>query len=602
MIRRELQDVTRDVAAVAMGFLPADLIITNGRLVNVNTAQILDGTDIAVKHGFIVLVGNADHVLRDEKTVVVDAKSRYLVPGFIDSHMHVESTMVDIRSFAAGVLPHGTTTICPDNHEITNVFGLKAVELFHRAAEGLPLKVYLAMPVCVPSIPGFEDAGAVITAEDVSRAYKEGLAQLQCEQMNFPGVIYGDPITHAITAASLKAGVILTGHYASLELNKGLNAFVASGMNACHEYTTAESALRKAQLGMYPQQRYGTAWLDMQETIKAITENPGIDTRFFSMVTDDVTPATVEHVGHLVHAVRDAIKQGVNPITAIQMVTINTAQLLEKARYIGTISPGRAADILIVGDLVNVVIDEVYADGVLVAKDGKMVVQFPEYQYPSWALNSIHLDKLSDKDFFIPAQKKSTVRVMRMFPGMVHTVEEHVELVPVDGGLRSDTTRDIVKIGVFYRHERKDGAHGTRGLGFMTGAALKPHCAFASTVSHDCHNLMVLGTDDCAMALAGNAVIEAGGGMAVVVDGKLDAVMPLPLAGLMTLETIGVAARQIGEVEAGIKRTGCQADSVEMTFSLLGLIVLEELHLSNRGLVSLKPGEQPKFVDLVVES
>jgi len=183
MIRRELQDVTRDVAAVAMGFLPADLIITNGRLVNVNTAQILDGTDIAVKHGFIVLVGNADHVLRDEKTVVVDAKSRYLVPGFIDSHMHVESTMVDIRSFAAGVLPHGTTTICPDNHEITNVFGLKAVELFHRAAEGLPLKVYLAMPVCVPSIPGFEDAGAVITAEDVSRAYKEGWAQLQGEQM-----------------------------------------------------------------------------------------------------------------------------------------------------------------------------------------------------------------------------------------------------------------------------------------------------------------------------------------------------------------------------------------------------------------------------------
>lgn len=602
MMRKELQDVTRDVAAVAMGFLPADLIITNGRLVNVNTAQILDGTDIAVKHGFIVLVGNADHVLRDEKTVVVDAKSRYLVPGFIDSHMHVESTMVDIRSFAAGVLPHGTTTICPDNHEITNVFGLKAVELFHRAAEGLPLKVYLAMPVCVPSIPGFEDAGAVITAEDVSLAYKEGWAQLQGEQMNFPGVIYGDPVTHAITAASLKAGVILTGHYASLELNKGLNAFVACGMNACHESTTAESALRKAQLGMYPQQRYGTAWLDMPETIKAITGNPGIDTRFFSMVTDDVTPATVEHVGHLVHAVRDAIKQGVNPITAIQMVTINAAQLLEKARYIGTISPGRAADILIVSDLVNVVIDEVYADGVLVAKDGKMVVQFSEYQYPSWALNSIHRDKLSDKDFFIPAQKKSTVRVMRMFPGMVHTVEEHVELVPVDGGLRSDTTRDIVKIGVFYRHERKDVAHGTRGLGFMTGATLRPNCAFASTVSHDCHNLMVLGTGDCAMALAGNAVIEAGGGMAVVVDGKLDAVMPLPLAGLMTLETVGVAARQIGEVEAGIKRAGCQADSVEMTFSLLGLIVLEELHLSNRGLVSLKPGEQPKFVDLVVES
>lgn len=598
--RKALYEVTRDITAVAMGFLPADLIIKNGKLINVNTAQVQEGIDIAVKHGFIALVGNADHVLTDKDTKVVDAKGRYLAPGFIDSHMHVESTMVDIRSFAAGILPHGTTTICPDNHEITNVFGLRAVELFHKAAEGLPLKVYLAMPVCVPSIPGFEDAGATITAEEVAKAYDEGWAQMQGEQMNFPGIIYGDPNTHAITAASLKAGIILTGHYASLELNKGLNAFVGAGMNACHESTTAEATLKRAQLGIYPQQRYGTAWLDMPNTIKAMTENPGIDTRFFSMVTDDVTPATVAYEGHLVRVVRDAIKQGVNPVVAIQMVTINTAQLLEKARYIGTISPGRAADILILSDLVNVTIDEVYADGMLVAKDGKMAVNFSHYEYPDWALKSMHLKKLSAKDFAIPADGKKKVRVMRVYPGMVHTTEEIIEISPVDGSLPSDPSRDIAKIAIFYRHQEKEGLTGTKGLGFMTGATLKPKTAFASTVSHDCHNLMVLGTDDESMAVAGNALIESGGGFAVVVGGKLEAIMPLPLAGLMTLEPVETAAKQVRAVEDAIKKAGCPADSVEMTLSLLGLIVLEELHLSNKGLVELKPGQPPKFVDLVV--
>ena len=600
--RKALYEVTRDITAVAMGFQPADLIIKNGKLINVNTAQVQPGIDVAIRHGFIALVGNADHVLIDENTTVLDAKGRYLAPGFIDSHMHVESTMVDIRSFAAGILPHGTTTICPDNHEITNVFGLKAVELFHKASEGLPLKVYLAMPVCVPSISGFEDAGATITAEEVAKAYAEGWAQMQGEQMNFPGIIYGDPNTHAITAASLKAGVILTGHYASLELNKGLNAFIGAGMNACHESTTAEATLKRAQLGMYPQQRYGTAWLDMPNTIKAVTENPGMDTRFFSMVTDDVTPATVAYEGHLVRVVRDAIKQGVNPITAIQMVTINTAQLLEKARYIGTISPGRAADILILSDLVNVTIDEVYADGVLVAKDGKMAVEFTQYDYPEWALKSIHLNKLTTKDFMIPASKTEKVRVMRVYPGMVHTTEEHVELTPKDGGLQSDQSRDIAKIAILYRHQEKEGLTGSKGLGFMTGATLKPRTAFASTVSHDCHNLLVLGTDDECMALAGNALIDAGGGFAVVVDGKLEAMMALPLAGLMTLDPVETAAKQVCLVEDAIKKAGCPADSVEMTLSLLGLIVLEELHLSNKGLVELKPGQPPRFVDLVVEA
>lgn len=600
--RKMLFEVTQDLAAVAMGTQPADMIIRNGKLVNVNTATIQEGMDVVVRHGLIALVGNADHVMADENTRIVDAGGRYLVPGFVDSHMHVESTMVDLPSFAAGILPHGTTTIAPDNHEMTNVFGLKAVELFKQSAKGLPLKVLVAMPVCVPSIPGFEDAGATITAEETARAYQEGWADVQGEQMNFPGVIYGDPNVHAITAAGLKAGKVLTGHYASLELNAGLNAFIASGLTACHESTTAEGALRKAELGMYAQMRYGTAWLDLPNLLPAILENPDMDTRLFTMVTDDVTPATVAEEGHLVRVLRKAIELGLPPIKAIQMVTINPAQLLEKARWIGSISPGRAADILLVSDLEKVSIDQVYSDGVLVAENNHLVVELPRYAYPDWALHSMHLNPLTGKDFDIPAGDDPVkVRVIRVVPGMVFTQEALVEMTPTNGKLEADPSRDLAKIGIFYRHQPREGLTGTRGLGFVTGVQLKPGSAYASTVSHDCHNLLVVGTDNAAMTLAANELIKQGGGIAIVVDGKLETVMPLPLAGLMSLEPVEVAARQVNEVERALKKAGCPYDSFEMTLSLLGLIVIEELHLSNKGLVALKPATPPAFVDLLVK-
>lgn len=599
--RKILYEVTQDIVATAMGREPADLIIRNGRLVNVNVARIQDGIDIAVRHGIIAFVGKGDHLVVGENTKVVDAGGRFLVPGFIDTHDHVESSMVDVRSFAAGILPAGTTTIACDNHELTNVFGVRAVELFHQAAEGLPLKVMVAMPVCVPSIPGFEDAGATITASEVTQAYREGWAQLQGEQMNFPGIIYGDPLCHSITAASLEAGVILTGHYASLELAKGLPAFIAAGITACHEGTTAESGMRRAELGCYAQQRYGTAWLDMPQTIKAITENPGLDTRFFTMVTDDVTPATIAGYGHLDRVVRDAIAQGVSPMLAIQMVTINAAQLLEKSRWIGTISPGRSADILIVSDLVKVTIDQVFADGVLVAEHGRMCVAFSKHTYPDWALNSVHLAPTTIKDFHIPAEKPTKVRVMRLFPGKVHTVEEFHTINPVEGSLQADPTRDLAKVAVFYRHEPKQGLTGTKGLGFVTGLNFKPNVAYASTISHDCHNLLVVGTDDQAMAMAANELIQADGGIVLVVDGKVDSILPMPLGGLMALESVEKTAKMLQLIEESFKKAGCDYDAIEMTLSLLGLIVLEELHLSNKGYVELKPGQMPKFVDLVAD-
>lgn len=600
--RKNLSTVTKNLSAVAMGRLPADLFIRNGKLVNVNVGYVQEHVDVAVKDGFIAFVGDGSHIKTDTHTRIVDANNRYLVPGFIDSHMHIESSMIDPVTFTKGVLPHGVTCICPDNHEITNVFGLKAVELFHKISIDLPIKFLLAMPVCVPSIPGFEDAGSTIGPEDVKKAYDEGWAQLQGEQMNFPGLLFSDDFVHSINSTTLNSGMCNTGHYSSNENNKGLNAFASCGINGCHEVSTKEGTLRRAELGVYPQMRYATAWQDLPNCVKAYTDNPGIDTRMFVMVTDDVTPTTIINDGQLLNVVRKAIKCGVPPVKAVQFVTINAAQMLEKSRWIGSISPSRAADILIVSDLAEMIIDEVYCDGVLVAKEGKLTVDISPYKYPEWALNSVHLDSLKNEDFIIKApegKNEVVVRAMKLNDGEFLPIECETKMNVVNGCLQSDYKRDICKVFMFYRHTIEN-AKGTKGCGFLTGVHFKENCAFASTVTHDCHNLLVVGTNDESMKIAANKVIEVHGGMCVVIDNKVQSVMPMPLAGLMSLENLEVAAEQVTSIEEALEKAGCKSRWFEMTFSVLGLVCVPQLHISNRGLVKLNDGEQPKIVDLIV--
>lgn len=597
------QFITQDLAAVAMGRKPADLILKNGRLVDVCTARIRQGCDLVVYKGYIALVGDASHILTHEKTLVLDVTDKYLCPGLIDSHMHVESSMVDLRAFAAGVLPQGTTTICPDIHEITNVLGMDAVRLFQESGADLPLKVLTAMPVCVPSLPGMEDGGAAISPQDVKQAYDSGLAVLQGEQMNFPGVIFGDEPVHETIRHGLERGKVLTGHYAGEDLNAGLNAYIASGMTADHETTTARGALARAGLGMYVQQRYGSAWLDLPNLITAVTENPGIDTRFFTLVTDDVTPETIVQEGHLVRVLRKAVSLGLAPITALQMVTLNAAQLLEKSRWIGSLTPGRAADILVVDNLTDFIVEQVFCDGIKVAEKGKMVTPVSCFPYPDWAVKTMHLDLLASSDFSItgPAGASSVeVRVIGLVPGRVHTLSQSRKMPVINGWLKADPENDIAKAGMFFRHKPLGMAAGSRGLGFVSGTGFKPGTAYASTVSHDCHNLLVVGTDEDAMVLAANTLIESGGGLAVVSHNQVTALLPLPLGGLMSLDSIEETAVRVSSIEQALRQIGCPHPAFEMTMSLLGLVVLGELRLSNRGLVEMKEGEAPGFVDLIL--
>lgn len=595
--------ITKELVAVAMGRTPADLIIKGGTLVNVLTGELENKVDVAIYKGFIACVGDCSGLPTDETTKLIDASNKYIVPGLIDSHMHVESSMVDLRSLAAGVLVHGTTTICPDIHEMTNVFGLKAVELFHETSKDLPLKVLTAMPVCVPSISGMENGGAEIHADDVEKAYQSGWASLQGEQMNFPGVIFGDDHVHAITAKGLEADKVMTGHYASPDLGNGLNAFISAGLTACHESTSAEEAYAKASRGINVQMRYGSAWLDLPNLVPAFLDRPEMDTRMFTIVTDDMSAATITEEGHLVRALRKAIECGVPPITAIQMCTINSAQLLEKQRWIGSVSPGKAADVLLVDDLNDFNVESVLCDGVLVAEHGNLLVDIEKYDYPQWAVNSVYIDKLTEDDFKVeyPAEQPSVqARSIRIFPGEVLTKEEIVQLPVRNGLVDADPGNDIVKLAVFYRHEAQIDEQDRKAFSFLRGTTFKGECAYASTVAHDCHNLLVIGTDDENMAIAANELKMSGGGIVVVKDKRVLAKIELPFAGLMSTKSIDSAAADLKKVQKAVHEIGCTHPSIEMTISLLGLIVLPELHLSNKGLVELKDGNPPKFVDLFV--
>ena len=597
--------VTADLAAVAMGRKAGDLVIRNIQLINVHLGNVEANTDLVAYKGIIAFIGDTGTYPTDRETVIIDGRGHFLLPGLIDSHMHVESSMVDPVSFAAAVLPQGTTTICPDIHEMTNVLGLKAVELFHEKTRDLPLNVLTAMPVCVPSLPGMEDGGALINADNVRESYEKGWAALQGEQMNFPGVIFGNPESHAIGAEGLKADIVMTGHYSSPDMEGGLNAFIASGMTACHESTTAEEALAKAGRGMNVQMRYGSAWLDLPNLAPALTENPELDSRFFTLVTDDVTSRTIIEEGHLVRVLREAVRQGIPPLKAIQMATINAAQLLGMDRWIGSLAPGRSADMILVDNLMDFTVKKVFSAGKLRAENGSLTEEIPPAEYPGWALNTMHLSHRGEEDFTVEAPQDNDggpvgVRVIELFPGMVFTREKSALLIPKAGVLFPDTSMDLAQLTMFYRHEQPVSPENRKSHAFVSGLSLLPGTAYASTVSHDCHNLLVLGTDRKAMTLAANTLIECGGGLAVVKDGEVLAHMALPFAGLMSLKSATEAAKNLTEIELALKEAGSPHASVEMTISLLGLVVLPELHLSNRGLVRLKDGNPPELVSLFI--
>jgi adenine deaminase len=572
--RRPLSEVARELTAVCMGRRPADLIVRNGRLVSVHTREVLDGIEVAVAEGRVAMFGDCTHTVGPE-TQSIDAEGAYLVPGLIDTHLHVESVMVTVTRFAEAVLPRGTTTVFIDNHEMANVFGLEGMRWFLEEGRRLPLKVFLTVPSCVPALPGFEDSGATLGLAEIREALGwEGVAGLG-EMMNMPGVIEGDAQMHAEIAATLERGLPVTGHWSLAgQRDHRLQAYIAAGIDSCHETTTREDALAKLRAGMWVQFREGSTFRDVAALARVVTED-GVDPRHCLLVTDDVLPDTVATDGHMDRVVRRAIEEGIDPLVAIQMATVNGAEYFGKRHDLGSIAPGRLADILFVEDL-----RDFRPHRVLV--DGQPPGEFPGYEYPREAYASIRLARpVTAVDFRIPAEgERALVRAIGVASGTVTTENVVVEAPVVGGEVPASPELDLAKAASIERH----GGPGTIGLGFITGLGLT-RGAVGSTVAHDNHNVLVAGMSDADMVFAVEQLVEAGGGMIAVADGEVLALVELPIAGLVSDRPVAELADKAHSLSEAYKDLGSAVEGPEMIFSFLSLGVIPALRLTNRGLV-----------------
>jgi len=592
--RTKLEEVTKLLVSTALGMEKADLVVRGGNLVNVNSGELLENVDVAVKKDRIALIGRADHTIGN-KTTVIDATDKYLTPGFLDGHVHIESSMVTATQFAKAVLPHGTTGVFIDPHEIANVFGLKGVKLMLDEARNLPLKVFVCVPSCVPAAPNFEASGSEINPADVGEAIKWEEVVGLGEVMNYPGVLHCDEKMHEEIRITLRANKVVEGHSDGL-LDTELAAYAAAGITSCHESTRKIDGVQRLRLGLYTMMREGSAWRDVAEVIKCVTEQR-LDTRHAILVTDDRHPETLTTQGHVDDVVRRAIEEGVDPITAVQMATLNTAEHFKVSRDIGSVAPSKCADILILDSLSKVSVDTVIADGVVVAKQGRMLVDLAPPKYPDFVKRSIHLKRqLTAEDFVVKApieEGKVKVHVIGVVEAKVFTKHLQEELPVEKGKVQLSVGKDIAKVAVVERHKLT----GNIGLGFVSGFGFKEG-AVASSVAHDSHNLLVLGMNDHDMAVAVNKLAEVGGGMTAVKKGETTGMVELPIAGLMSDEPVEKVSEHVEKLYKAWVALGCTMASPFMTMSLLALPVLPELRITDKGLVDT---QKFQFVNLFIK-
>ena len=581
---RSWAEVAPRLIAVAAGREQADRVFRNCKLVNVQTREVLDGWQVAIAEGRFAYVGaDASHCI-GEDTEIFDVNGRYLIPGLCDGHMHIESGMLTPAEFAAAVIPHGTTTMFTDPHEIANVLGLEGVRMMHDEALMQPVNIFTQMPSCAPSAPGLETTGFEISAEDVAEAMGwPGIIGLG-EMMNFPGVINGDTQMLAEMAETMNAGKTVGGHYASPDRGPAFSAYVAGGAADDHEGTTEEDALARVRNGMRSMMRLGSAWYDVETQITAITER-GIDPRNFILCTDDCMAETLVNDGHMNRVVRHAIDCGCDPLIALQMATINTATHFGLERELGSIAPGRRADMIITSDLKTLPIEHVIARGKTVAKNGKITVDCPHYDWPDSARQTVHLGKpLEEKDFDILAPKgKNTVmtRVIGVVENQAPTKALNFELPVIEGCVKA--SGDVCQIALVERHR----ATGHVSNGFVSGFGYTGNMSIASTVAHDSHHMIVVGTSHADMALAANRLGEVGGGVTVFKDGQELALVELPIGGLMSDQPAAEVAGRAAKMIESMVACGCNLNNAYMQHSLLALVVIPELRISDLGLVDV---------------
>ncbi|HJB47969.1 MAG TPA: amidohydrolase family protein [Candidatus Olsenella excrementigallinarum] len=582
-----LWECNDELVRVAQGERPADLVIRHASLVSVTTHEILPDTDIAVACGRVAYLGLGEHTAEHcigQDTVVVDASGLYAAPGLMDSHIHVESAMIGVSEYARAVVPHGTTGIFCDPHEVGNVRGLPGVRAMFEDARRVPLKAMMTPPSCVPAVTGVEDTGAEVTAADIADSMTWDNVVALGEMMNFPGILACEGNAIDEVRATLAADRVVTGHFPSPDRDRALSAYVASGVSSCHESGSFDEVLAKLRMGMYVQLRQGSAWLNLPGYLPQLVAS-GVDTRLCLLCSDDNHPHTLVDEGHMDRILRECVRLGLDPVTALQMATINCAEYFGLARDLGSVTPGKCADIVLLDDLEGFVARKVFIDGELVAEDGRALFSVEPYAWPDFMTHTMNLGFTPTADTFrIPVDLPdgtARVRAMAIDPGDTLTHSIVAEVPVTDGSLQADPENDVLKVAVFDRHH---GAEGTRAFGFVTGFGI--HGALAQTVSHDAHNLLVMGDNDEDMALAAATLAECGGGEVAVADGRVLALVELPVCGLMSTERVEVVAEKVARARAAWEQMGCAMPSPFMTMGVMSLACVPELRLTNRGYVN----------------
>ena len=577
---------------VALGKRPADIVVKNGKLVNVLTREIYD-CDIAVANGKIASVGSVPAAAVGPDTKVIDAKGMYLAPGFLDAHIHIESSMLSYTEFAKMVVKHGTTAVATDLMEVTIVSGIEGMKEVLAESKNTPVKLYYPIPAFMEE-NGIQTTGSTLYTTMIDELVKLPEAVGLAEVLVPPILAESPASAHMLELA--KANHISAEGHAPAVMGEALNAYVSAGVTSDHESTNKEEALAKLRAGLHVLMREGSASTDLRPCLKAITE-AGVDTRYCSMVSDDIDALHISRLGHLDNKVRIAVSEGVDPVTAIQMVTINPAENFHIQDQVGSITPGKIADIVFLSSLEECKVESVIANGELVVENGALVKELPAPNYSDLLRGTVKLSKvITGEDLVLKVDPKYTTAKVHVIGAQHDTLLTdalEAELPVVDGVIRPDVANDVLYISCVERY----GKNGSVGKSFIRNFGLKSG-AIAISVGHDHHNISVVGVDPEDMAAAVNRIQELQGGLVLVNEGKVLAEIPLPICGLLSdLDGETVADKLDGMITV-LRSLGCNVPSPNITLSFITLIFIPCFGITDQGLFDVR---EFRIIDPIIE-
>jgi adenine deaminase len=557
---------------IARGVMPADLVLHNARLVNVCSGECYLA-DVAIAHGRVVGISEPDGSYRGHEER--NLEGRWLAPGLIDGHMHIESTMLVLSEFARIVTPRGVTVVILDPHEFANVMGVDGIRYVLESGRSLPLTTYVTLPSCVPA-SSYESPNRALTAEDLLPLLEDDHVLGLAEMMNMPGVLNGDQQVLAKIVAAYRNGLVVDGHAPGLN-GLDLCAYVTAGVMSDHECTTVEEARQRIRLGMWLMIREGSAARNLDTLLPLVKElhPPRV---FF--VTDDRDPQDLTTRGHIDSMVRRAIESGLNPVEAVRLASFNTAQYFRLYER-GAVAPNFIADLVVLDDLNTFKVESVYKEGKLIAQDGRLLVDAPTLSFTG-VTGTVHIGDIAKEKLRISG-KPGLIEVVGIELGQITTRHLQEEASVRDGEIVADPDRDLLKLVVIERHH----ATGNIGLGIVKGFGLR-RGALASSVAHDAHNLVIAGVDDGDILQAARVLEEMGGGFACVAEGEVLAKVPLPYGGLISPLPVAELVQQLHVLDMVAAELGCTLEHPCMTLSFLSLSVIPSLKLTDQGLIDVE--------------